>query len=228
MRAHAMILDEAIGLSPSKSEAENVEAMARYFDLKDRDSGLAKRQQVDKALEHLDVEFYAHGAEVGWFYDFDYIGTYGANAKNQNPQVKQDGDMELCTYYETTRPGSQFAHSWLRHVDNDKRLSSRELASKDTLLLITMSPRWKHLEHPLIKVKILQSHGGYLLDDEGRLKELWQREGLSDTAALLVRPDNIIAYRFLDDDILTTFDYQSEVQQIIQTVLGFERSLVRE
>ena len=64
MRAHALVLDQAIGLSPDMSEEDNKVVTEQYFDPSDLDKGAAKREEVNKALEHLDVEFYAHGAEV--------------------------------------------------------------------------------------------------------------------------------------------------------------------
>jgi hypothetical protein len=218
MRAHALILDEAIGLSPAKSEAENVESMAQYFDLKDKENGLAKRQDVDKALQHLDVEFYAHGAEVGWFYDFDYNGTYASTDKAKNAQLKEDGEMELCTYHATTRPGSQLPHLWLIHRAAGERVSTRELVTKDKLTLLAMSPTWKAVEHPLIDIIIIGEHETDFLDSEGRMKDFWNGQ-MARTGALLVRPDNIIGYRFHDHEIMASPDVQNELQKIVQEVM---------
>ena len=220
MRAHALILDEAIGLSPANNEAENVESMGRYFDLKDEYSGLAKRREVEKALQHLDVEFYAHGAEVGWFYDFDYNGIYGSTDKVKNPQLREDGEMELCTYHATTRPGSQLPHSWLLSKEVDGRVSTRELVTKDNLTLLAMSPKWNAAEHPLIDIKIVGDRESDFLDSEGRMKEVWEGE-MASTGALLVRPDNMVGYRFSDDTIMASSTFNDEIQKIAQKVLRF-------
>ena len=66
MRSHALVLDHVIGLSPDKSERENVQAMQQYCDLSDTVEGDAKRQLIKEALRVLDVEFCAHGAELEW------------------------------------------------------------------------------------------------------------------------------------------------------------------
>ena len=221
MRAHALVLDEAIGLSPTKSEADNMRAMDEYFDASDKHRGLVKRQEVDKAMEALDVEFYAHGAEVGWFYDFDYKGTYGDPAnKDANPQLKPDGEMELCAYHPSIRPGSQLPHTWLIDEGSSKRISSRALMVNDKLVLLGMSASWRKITHPLLEVKI-DGHGGDLLDSKRAWKELWG--DAKNSGALIVRPDTIIAYRFPNDDILQEADLQAKIGSIVETALMLAR-----
>lgn len=237
MRAHALILDEAIGLAPSKSEAENMKAMEQYFDMKDEDNGYVKRQEVEKALEHLDVEFYAHGAEVGWFYDLDYEGTFGGatpSLKDWNPQIKVNGDMELCTYNATMRPGSQLPHASLIDKATGKRLSTRDLVSRDKLLLLSMWPLWgrAQLAHPLIDARIVDeadndSPESTLSDTNNDLKRIWQQE-LTATGALLIRPDNIIGYLFIDDYMLQVDDQElnarkPELSDVVRKVLWLSK-----
>lgn len=219
MRAHALILDEAIGLSPTKDEAENMKAMAQYFDLKNQDKGLAKREEVDKALDQLDVEFYAHGAEVGWFYDFEYNGTYGSRSKYDNPQVNAAGEMELCTYYPTDRPGSQLPHAWVHSRASGSRTSTRDLVLRDKLLLLATSSSWRRLEHPLVEVKIFDDAGGEVLDMNRLLKGA-HHGNMEQSGALLVRPDAIVGFRFLNDKILGSCNVRDEFQAIVQTVLS--------
>jgi hypothetical protein len=221
MQAHALILDEAIGLSPTKSKEENVEAVEEYFDLQDKDRGLAKRQEVEKALQHLDVEFYAHGAEVGWFYDLEYDGTYGSTNEDENPQVKDDGEMELCTYHPTLRPGSQLPHVWLISTSTGEKMSARELMSRDKLILLTMSPTWKKVKTPLIDVKVLDTSDGDYSDLDGTLKSL-RGDEMQESGALLVRPDGIIGYRFPNDIILKEPKFEAELETILRRVLGFK------
>lgn len=222
MRAHALVLDEAIGLSPSKSESDNMRAMDQYFDSSDRDRGLAKRQEVEKAMKDLDVEFYAHGAEVGWFYDFEYDGTYGCSKDNEvNHQLKPDGEMESCTYHPTLRPGSQLPHAWLKGKGSSDRISTRKLIAIDRLVLLGMSDSWRNVKHPLIDVRVVDEHDGDLMDSEGAWKRCFS--DFEDSGAVLVRPDTIIAYRFLDDSILREADLSVKVGSIVETVLRLER-----
>ena len=222
MQAHALILDEAIGMSPAKSKKENFEAMEEYFDLQDKDRGLAKRQEVEKALQHLDVEFYAHGAEVGWFYNLEYNGTYGSANKDDNPQVKDDGEMELCTYQPTLRPGSQLPHVWAPHTSTGERISARELISRDKLVLLAMSPTWKKVNTALVDLKIFDSNEGHYEDMKETLRFLCN-EKMMESGALLVRPDGIIGYQFPDDSILKEPNFELELETIVRMVLRFEK-----
>lgn len=217
MRAHALVLDEALGLSPTKSEAENIQAMEQYFDSTDEGQGLAKRKEVMKAMEDLDVEFYAHGAEVGWFYDFEYNGTYESTSNQDvNPQRKEDGEMELCTYHPTTRPGNQLPHAWLVRKSSREKLSTRELVVRDKLMLLAMSKEWKLFENPFVDVQIVHESGD-LSDSTGDWKGICGE--LEKVGALLVRPDNIIAYRFIDDQVLQESDFRDRTDEIVKTVL---------
>ena len=222
MRAHALVLDEAIGLSPNKSETDNMRAMDQYFDSSDRDQGSTMRQEVDKAMNDLDVEFYAHGAEVGWFYDFVYDGTYGCSKDNEvNPQLKPDGEMELCTYHPTLRPGSQLPHVCLKDKGSGERVSTRELIAIDRFVLLGMSDNWRNVKHPLVEVRVVDEHNGDLMDSEGA----WKRRcsDFEDSGAVLVRPDTIIAYRFLDDRILQEADFQVKFSGIVEMTLRLGR-----
>ena len=118
MSAPALVLDQALGLAPEKSEQDNVHAMLDYFDLTNRDSGEAKRRRAESSLDTLDVEFYAHGAEVGWFYDLDYDAEYGYNGiRDRNPQINDNGEMELtwkpiatCLAYQQQRRKANLDH----------------------------------------------------------------------------------------------------------------------
>lgn len=218
MRAHALVLDEAIGLSPTQSEAENIQAMDEYFDISDEDQGLAKRQEVEKAMKDLDIEFYAHGAEVGWYYDFSYHSTYGdSEDEGANPQLRSDGEMELCTYHPNLRPGSQLPHAYLTGKTNGKRISTRELIVKDKLILLAMSADWRKIMHPYVEVRVVDEHNGDFIDVEGAWKRICS--DLEQPGALVVRSDTIIAYRFLNDNILQAADAEVQFGSIVETIL---------
>lgn len=219
MKAHALVLDQAIGLSPEKSEEDNVRAMDQYFDPSDLEQGKAKRREVGKALDVLDVEFYAHGAEVGWFYDLEYDGEYSnitISREDRNPQVNSDGTMELCTYRPNTKPGSQLPHAWLINTQTSNRISAREVSRKDKFVLLATSNKWKQVSHPWIDTLILDGHGDLRIDEE-----TWNN-GFGDmppSGALLVRPDSIIAYRWPDDSMLLESNVDSSIEKILNVVL---------
>ena len=217
MQPHALVLDQALGLTPENSEEENVMAMRQYFDPTDESQGKAKRQEVQRAMNVLDIEFYAHAVEVGWFYELDYGADYGFDkTQGVNPQLQGDGEMELCVYHPNTRPGSQLPHAWL--VESDaKQISTRELVPKDRLLLIAMSTPWKSLIHALLQTVVVDGSDGGFKSQDRRWKDICA--DVTDSGALIVRPDNIIAYRFIDDAILHRNELDLEFSQIVETVL---------
>ncbi|KAK3716211.1 hypothetical protein LTR37_006656 [Vermiconidia calcicola] len=207
MQAHALVLDQRSACLQRTAKGTMQSPWTR------------KRHEVTRALETLDVEFYAHGAEVGWFYEFDYETDYGRSGMTfHHPQLKENGEMELCTYRQSTKPGSQLPHAWLGRFGVKR--STRELAEMERLVLLGMSPSWRSIRHPLIQVMIIdgdeEDHGGA----DGFWNEICGR--LAERGALLVRPDNIIAYRFADDKILSQPEPLSEIADIVKRVLRLE------
>lgn len=216
MQSHALILDKAIGLSPEKSEEANVNAMEQYFDPSDAGEGQQKRHDVEAALKDLDLEFYAHGAEVGWFYDLPYQGCFDA-PNMPNRQRNGDGSMELCEYRPTTRPGNQLPHAFLEHQTSKVRKSTRELPRQGQLLLIGFSSAWKCFSHQRLHCELIDDEGDWKpIDDElsAQYEDVQRQQG-----ALIVRPDRIIAYRFADDTVLREANAEYIAQRIVKKIL---------
>ena len=215
MQSHALILDKAIGLSPEKSEVANVKAMQQYFDPTDAKEGHEKREEVARALKDLDIEFYAHGAEVGWFYDLPYSACYGLQCP-PNPQLKSDGSMELCEYRPTTRPGSQLPHAWVENSMTKELKSTRELAAGAKLLLLAFSSAWKDFKHPLLDQEIIGPGESWHFRDSDLVAQF---KDVLNGGALIVRPDRIIAFRFEDDAALKQTDLHDVAIRIIDCIL---------
>lgn len=217
MQSHALILDKALGLSPDKTEAANVAAMQQYFDPQNDVEGQAKRKEVQRALKELDIEFYAHGAEVGWFYDLPYRGVQSGRDID-NPQVKPDGSMRLCEYLPTMRPGSQLPHAWLRNSDSQDLRSTRELIGT-RLTLLAFVPGWQYFTHPLLELEQIGPDGPWQFADEALAEQF---HDVLPSGALIVRPDRIIAYRFDDDAVLGQSDLVRTAADIVATILRLQ------
>jgi 2,4-dichlorophenol 6-monooxygenase len=199
----------------------NVMAMEQYFDQTNEREGAAKRQDVHRAMDLLDLEFRAHGAEAGWFYNFEYDGDYGRSGDIRNPQVNEDGKMELLYYRNTTRPGSQLPHAWLAPASGGKATTStRDLIRFDKLVLLATSSAWKVLRVPFVEAVIVNSDDGDYVASPTTWRDTFTE--LSHTGALLVRPDGIIAYRFTDDEILHHSSRGEVFGTIVNKVLGIQ------
>lgn len=216
MESHALILDKAIGLSPEKSEEANVKAMEQYFDPSDAGEGQQKRRDVERALKDLDLEFYAHGAEVGWFYDLPYQSCF-QEPNMPNRQKNNDGYMELCEYRPTTRPGNQLPHAFLEHPISKERKSTRELPQQGQLLLIGFSSAWKSFSHQYLHYELVCNEDNWqAIDGElsAQFGDVQQKRG-----ALIVRPDRVIAFRFGDDIVLQEANLKQIAQNIVNKIL---------
>jgi 2,4-dichlorophenol 6-monooxygenase len=186
------VIDAALGQAPSQSPGEgwrNIEML--WLDGPDGD---ARRAAMDKAVRSLDLEFHAHGADCGFSY------TRGAI---QEPQAGGDparGDP--ITYRATTAPGHHLPHFWTGEA------GARELATVDLIrpgrfLLVAdaAAAQWRRwvssLDGPLADaIDVEQVNGTATSPDHpapwGQLREV------GDTGAVLVRPDGIVAWRWME------------------------------
>lgn len=213
MRSHALILDKAIGLSPKNTEEANVKTMQQYFDPTDAREGHAKRREVAHALKDLDIEFYAHGAEVSWFYDLPYEACWRGHSPS-NPQLKSDGTMELCEYRPTTRPGSQLPHAWLLNEDSGEQRSTRELPAGGKLLLLAFSPAWKDFKHTLLDQETIGPGARWQLQEDHLMEQF--RDVLNG------RPDRIIGFRFENNTMLKQNNLSEIAITIVDRILRLE------
>jgi 2-polyprenyl-6-methoxyphenol hydroxylase-like FAD-dependent oxidoreductase len=203
LRSHGLVMDNAIGVSPTNTQEANIANMESFLSASPDDSAaISRREAVDRAQKTLDHEFHALGAEVGWFYpDVDVDGE--GKATNHDGQVTEDGELDTLYYHPSTIPGHHLPHAWLER--DGRRLSTRDLVRYDGFALFTSRPElWsKAIEedgHGLVSlVKILdqstassggQSSGWKDVDNK------WASErGIGSSGAVLVRPDGIVVWR---------------------------------
>lgn len=169
---------------------------------------------MDKAVnETLDCEFFALGAEAGWYYDHSKIVDPDMGWKS--PQVNDDGEMELSEYRPCTVPGHQLPHVWLKKDGFDERVSTRWLVIQDKLLLLTNSSCWKAAEHQMVDLVVLGDDGWQDIDDA------WEKQReVGPSGAVLVRPDNIVAWRWMDGRMLKEhMNPSAELDRAVKRVL---------
>lgn len=116
------------------------------------------------------------------------------------------------------RPGTRAPHAWVEH--QGKRISTLDLFGTDFVLLAASEgAAWREAAQalaPRLNIKLstyLVGPIGDLLDPENS----WQsKAGISDTGALLVRPDGIVAWRARE----LPDDPQQEIEQILTRLLA--------
>lgn len=180
----------------------------------DSPAGEAKRAALVKAMNTKNYEFNAHGVELGQFYRSAAIVSDGTEP--QPPAGREDRDLY---YVPSTSPGAHLPHAWVG--DNVSRKAMLDLAPYDRWTLVTgvAGSPWtqaadavaRELGVPLEAVVI--GPGRDVTDlyyDWAKLREV------SESGALLVRPDKHIAWRsnHLPDDPAR------ELSTAMRTVLG--------
>jgi len=180
------VIDAGIGLVPGAPVEVNKAAFEALFS--DSRLGRALRARAEVAIGTQTWEFQAHDVEIGF--------TYASSA------VVDDGTEPIARddmgriYQPNTRPGSRLPHAWLER--NGQRLSTHDLTTPGALVLITdaAGAAWTEaagaaqtkLGVTIDVVKI----GEHATDVDGT----WATyHGVQDGGAVLVRPDNHVAWR---------------------------------
>ncbi|OAL00750.1 hypothetical protein IQ06DRAFT_148582 [Phaeosphaeriaceae sp. SRC1lsM3a] len=186
LRAHNLIMDKALGISPTNTSTTNQAAVETYFD-PSRPGYAQMRKDVEKAQQVLDTEFKAPGAEMGWFYPSADIEDEGRETRHDG-QLDEEGKLVTTKYVPTTIPGHHMPHVWLRK--GGKVISTRDLLKLDAFVLFTADhAAWGTVESEMVSIIVV---GGEWQDVENRWETV---SGVGTHGAVLVRPDGIVGWR---------------------------------
>ncbi|GKZ28500.1 hypothetical protein AbraIFM66950_008358 [Aspergillus brasiliensis] len=187
LRSHSSVMDRALGITPQNVEETNVRALQSFFNPLDADYD-ARRRAVYMALETLDSEFHALGAEIGWFYP-DIDRECQRNSPDHGGQLLPNGELDCINYHASILPGHNLPHAWLER--DGVTLSTRDLLLPDRFLWLTSEPYYgERPEHDLVRVEQIGGDLGWR-DVDGTWAELSNAHGV---ASVLVRPDGIVAW----------------------------------
>lgn len=212
---NSAVINAAIGLVAGKKEQNKARFEALY---ESSLTGKTIQAQVKKMIDSQCIEFGAHAVELGFVYE---DGLHIADG-TELPEVDPLGQ----NYYPTTRPGHRLPHAWLQSRFNDEIVSTHDLVGSDcSFLLITdeAGQDWvaaakrlsaQHRIH--IKTAQIGPHFWDMEDQWLNLKEL--RGG----GAILVRPDNFVAWRSRDPSRLRG----DELEESLNNLLGFAKPVM--
>ncbi|GAA4791787.1 FAD-dependent monooxygenase [Streptomyces ziwulingensis] len=181
----------ALGMAHGKPAA--TEAAIREL-LADTPMGETRRSVVREVFGTQRIEYQAHDIELGHHYEAGAVLPDGTPPPPRDPMG--------AVYRPTTRPGHRLPHVWLRH--GDTRDSTHDLVGGDggfTLLTGPLGEGWAAAAK-----KVADSHGVALTvvpigaepdavghrDTEGAWAAV---RGIEDDGAVLVRPDQHVAWR---------------------------------
>ncbi|KAM5357362.1 hypothetical protein ACJZ2D_016338 [Fusarium nematophilum] len=192
------VLNAAIGLIPGQPEMNEARFSALF---EDSDVGATLRATVEDALRSQKIEFSAHDLELGYNY------SEGALLSDGTPRPKPDPLGQV--YKPTTRPGHRLPHTWLRvnHDKDSKLLSTHDLVGKESHFLLLTDAKgaaWleavkkvsQHLDVTInvatIDTQPLHGKDVKYVDHNSTWATLSQ---IQPGGAILVRPDNMVAWR---------------------------------
>jgi len=203
------IIDAAIGLVPGATVEQNVVAFETLFG-DSRISG-AIRARTHTAIETQVFEFQAHEVEMGYTYDTGAMVPDGTPA----PEKSADG----TTYTPHTRPGHRLPHAWLDDVG--EKVSTLDLVRDGWALTLITGPNgaaWVDAAAQVrqqvgvpIDVVVIDGPTGPQ-DVEGKWAQINE---LADSGALLVRPDQFIAWRSQNGSADPTAELTAAVNQVL-------------
>ncbi|MDR3468332.1 MAG: FAD-dependent monooxygenase [Xanthobacteraceae bacterium] len=180
----------AIGFTPQQSEAEG---WAAWRDVTEATAvGRGKREALRKAVALQQYHFCGHGVELGVRY------AAGAFVPDHGAAAVDDGRDPQIHYHPTTSPGAHLPHAWLEQ--GGRICSTLDLAGNGRFALLAGHGHaaWRDAAEavraefglPLLVCPI--GTGLAYADPVSAWAEL---RGVDDDGAILVRPDNVVAWR---------------------------------
>lgn len=205
------ILD-ALGIDPRDDTATMQAQIAARKE--PTEQGEARREALRQALVLKNYEFNALGVELGQRY------ASAAVAEDGTPFPAPTRDPEL--YYEpTTHPGARLPHAWLGTADpTAPRVSTHDLCGhgRFTVLTGTNGAAWAEAAREVAEatgVELAAHVIGPGQDHEDLYGDWARLREITDSGALLVRPDNHIGFRAMS----MVEDPRQALEEALRTVL---------
>lgn len=185
---NSAVINAAVGLVPGQKEHN----LARFQNLFEESlSGQSLRAQVRKMIDSQRIEFSAHGIELGFVYEKGFKISDGTDMPLPDPLGQ--------VYNPTTRPGHRLPHVWFQ--GNGRTLSSHDLVgASGSFLLLTdeMGLSWVAVANRVslqydVSIKTVQVGPQCPLRDRDNQWE--EVKEIGNGGAILVRPDNFVAWR---------------------------------
>ncbi|KAJ6024478.1 FAD binding domain-containing protein [Penicillium herquei] len=186
--SNSAVINTALGLIPGEREANEVRFRSLF---EDTDKGRSFRAQVARIIDSQGIEFCAHGIELGFRYPKGLVLHDGS--------LPIDRDPLGLKYHPTTQPGHRLPHAWIE--TENRVISTHDLVpNKPGFALITDSEGG---DWAIAAQNIAKSRGVQVviaqIGDKALYRDYDDRwnglKGIQAGGAILVRPDNMVAWR---------------------------------
>ena len=213
---NSAVINAAVGLIPGQKDANKLRFSALF---EESDIGRSLRAQVCKMVDSQCIEFSAHDIELGFNYEDGFRVPDGSEPPLSDPLGQ--------IYISSTRPGHRLPHAWLEK--GDVILSTHDLVgAHGGFAVITdekgqewMSAAKKACLDFGIDIATAQIGGAYLRDYDDQ----WEKvKGIKFGGAILVRPDNFVAWRSLGPSERAG----AELGEALTALFGKSRKLMAE
>lgn len=185
---NSAVINTVMGLIPGQKDHNKQQFQSL---LEDSDKGRSFRAQVARIIESQAIEFCAHGIELGFRYTNGFLIPDGSIPATRDPLGLQ--------YFPTTQPGHRLPHAWVER--QGQILSTHHLVRNNlAFALITDAdgsvwlPAAERVSRRLgVQTAVAQIGTRCPYRD---YEDRWERlKGIQAGGAILVRPDNIVAWR---------------------------------
>lgn len=187
------VLQASVGIVPGLPE-QNIQRFTSIF--ADTAFGRPSLEQIHRIVSTQRIEFSAHGFELGFVYDEE--GAARLSDGTEEPPLDALGQI----YVPTTRPGHRLPHAWV-YSESGALVSTLDLIRDHDLLLITdeYGREWVEaaekntglsIATAIIRTRLNVKGNGLYHDYHERWSKL---RGIKNGGAILVRPDNFVAWR---------------------------------
>ena len=205
-----LVIDAGLGLMPGQPPEAHKAAFEAFFE--DTPMGATRRSRAAEVIETQRTEFQAHDVEIGFYYSNGALVPDGTEPPEQDPMGGR--------YTPTTRPGHRLPHAWLER--NGERISTHDLTEESSSFALIVGEDgepWcgaaaqvaKDLGVEIKAVRV--GDGGDFGDATGSWDRLRQ---VGDDGAVLVRPDNHVAWRSPD----RPENPEGALAEAVKTILG--------
>ncbi|MQA14893.1 MAG: aromatic ring hydroxylase [Pseudonocardiaceae bacterium] len=205
-----LVIDAGMGLVPGQGPEAHAAAFQDFF--AENPMGETRRARAAEVIETQRTEFQAHDLEIGFRYDAGALVPDGSEAPPRDPMGR--------VHHPTSRPGHRLPHAWLER--DGARISTLDLTGRSARFALLAGPggeAWTTAAEQLADTlgialtAVRIGDGADCADPTGRWAQVRQ---IGDDGAVLVRPDNHVAWR----SIGAAADPADILTRVFESVLG--------
>lgn len=202
-------ISNALGFAPGQDTEAGWERLRSLY--APGPDGEARRAELADAVQLQNYQFNAHGVELDQWY------TSGAVRDDGTPWPAPTRDADLY-HHPTTHPGARLPHAWLEH--GTQQVSTLDLCGHGGFTLLTGAggEAWAAAADKLageLGINVVTRTIGRNCEYNDVLGRWEALREITDTGALLVRPDHHIAWRAPVVTASPTDDLRTALQHVL-------------